>query len=156
MLRGSFYLGRDPGRRGPAVTLDDAAQFDDGLIIEIAGTVADRARSSDRGAEGTDGEIVIASVRIENNTSDPYDARDVLISAGYKGSDAQLADAQIVIDSTGEWESGFAGTVEVGDEGIATVGFAVPFSALGRVSVVVDPNEDIHDAVRFTGRVLRE
>ncbi len=148
--------GRPPVAADQQFTLDDAAQFDDGLIIEIAGTVADRAKSSDRGAEGTGGEIVIASVRIENNSSDPYDARDVLISAGYGGSDARLADAQIVVDSTGELESGFAGTIDVGDEGIATIGFAVPFSALGRVSFVVDPNDDIHDAVSFTGRVLRE
>ena len=59
--------------------LDDAAEFDDGLLIEIAGTVADKATKTDRGAEATNGQIVIASVRIENKTKKSYDAKGVLI-----------------------------------------------------------------------------
>ena len=55
-------------------SLDDVAEFDDGLLIEIAGAVADKAKKTDRGAEATNGEIVIASVRIENKTKSPYDA----------------------------------------------------------------------------------
>ena len=50
-------------------TLDDVAEFDDGLMIEIAGTVADKASKTDRGAEATNGQIVIASIRIENKTT---------------------------------------------------------------------------------------
>ena len=38
-------------------SLDDVAEFDDGLLIEIAGAVADKARKTDRGAEATNGEI---------------------------------------------------------------------------------------------------
>src|SRR5690348_14879941 len=49
-------------------TLDDVAEYDDGLLIEIAGAAADRARKNEKGADGTDGQIVIASVRIENGT----------------------------------------------------------------------------------------
>jgi hypothetical protein len=60
--------------------LDDVAEFDDGLVIDIAGTVADEAAKTDRGAEATNGEIVIASIRLENNTKKPYDAQDVLIA----------------------------------------------------------------------------
>jgi hypothetical protein len=133
-------------------SLDDAGEFDDGLLIEIAGAVADKAAKTDRGAEGTNGEIVIASVRIENKTDKPYDAESVLIGAKYGDG----KDAQIIIDKTDELQSGFTGTITVGDEAIATVGFAVPFSELKRVTFIVDPNDDLHEAISFTGTVHRE
>ena len=132
---------------------DDAAEFDDGLVIEIAGdAVADKARKTDRGAEATNGEIVIASVRIENKTKEPFDAESVLIGAKYGNG----KDAQIIIDKTDELQSGFTGTIKAGDEAIATVGFAVPFSELQRVTFIVDPNDDVHEAISFTGTVRRE
>ena len=133
-------------------SLEDVAEFDDGLLIEIAGAVADRAAKTDRGAEATNGEIVIASVRIENKTKEPYAAENVLIGARY-GSDK---DAQIIIDKTDELQSGFTGTIKPNDEAIATVGFAVPFSELKRVTFIVDPNDDVHEAISFTGTVQRE
>jgi hypothetical protein len=133
-------------------SLEDVAEFDDGLLIEIAGAVADRAANTDRGAEATNGEIVIASVRIENKTKEPYAAENVLIGAKY-GSDK---DAQIIIDKTDELQSGFTGTIKPNDEAIATVGFAVPFSELKKVTFIVDPNDDVHEAISFTGTVQRE
>jgi hypothetical protein len=133
-------------------TLDDVAEFDDGLLIEIAGTVADKAKKTDRGAEATNGEIVIASVRIENKTKKPYDAENVLIGATYGSG----KDAQIIIDKTDELESGFTGTIKPEDEDIATVGFAVPFTELKKVTFIVDPNDDVHEAITFTGTVHRE
>ena len=133
-------------------TLDDRAEFDDGLMIEIAGTVADKASKTDRGAEATNGEIVIASVRIENNTKKSYDAENVLIGAKY--GDGQ--DAQIIIDKTDELQSGFRGKIKPKDEGIATVGFAVPWKELKKVTIIVDPNDDAHEAISFSGRVHRE
>jgi hypothetical protein len=132
--------------------LDDGAQFDDGLVIEIAGTVADRAAKTDRGAERTGGEIVIASVRIENNTKKSYDAESVLIGAKY--GDGQ--DAQIIIDKTEELQSGFKGKIKPKAEAMATVGFAVPWTELKKVTFIVDPNDDVHEAISFTGRVPRE
>jgi hypothetical protein len=131
--------------------LDDAAEFDDGLVIEIAGTVADKAAKTDRGAEATNGQIVIASVRIENNTKKPYDAKGVLIGAKYGDNN----DAQIIIDKTDELQSGFKGNIKPKDEEIATVGFAVPWKQLGKVTFIVDPNDDVHEAISFTGRVHR-
>jgi hypothetical protein len=133
-------------------SLEDAAEFDDGLLIEIAGTVADKAAKTDRGAEATNGEIVIASVRIENKTKEPYAAENVLIGAKYGNG----KDAQIIIDNTDELQSGFNGTIKAGDEAIATVGFAVPFSELKKVTFIVDPNDDVHEAISFTGTVQRE
>jgi hypothetical protein len=131
--------------------LDDAAEFDDGLVIEIAGTVADKAAKTDRGAEATNGQIVIASVRIENNTKKPYDAKGVLIGAKYGDNN----DAQIIIDKTDELQSGFKGNIKPKDEEIATVGFAVPWKQLGKVTFIVDPNDDVHEAISFTGQVHR-
>ena len=124
-------------------TLDDVAEFDDGLMIEVAGTVAEKASKTDRGAEATNGQIVIASIRIENKTKKPYDAENVLIGAKY--GDNQ--DAQIIIDKTDELQSGFKGKIKPKDEGIATVGFAVPWKELKKVTIIVDPNDDVHEAI---------
>jgi hypothetical protein len=133
-------------------TFDDVAEFDDGLVIEIAGTVADKATKTDRGAEATNGEIVIASVRIENNTKEPYDAVSVLIGAKYGDG----KDAQIIVDKTDELQSGFQGKIKPKSEDIATVGFAVPWTELEKVTFIVDPNDDVHEAISFTGRVHRD
>ena len=134
-------------------SLDDVAEFDDGLLIEIAGPPdADKARKTDRGAEATNGEIVIASVRIENKTKEPYDAENVLIGAKYGNN----KDAQIIVDKTDELKSGFTGTIKPKDEAIATVGFAVPFAELKKVTFIVDPNDDVHEAISFTGTVSRD
>ena len=103
-------------------SLDDGAEFDDGLLIEIAGAVADKAAKTDRGAEATNGEIVIASVRIENNSDGPYDAESVLIAAKY----GEGRDAQIIVDETDELQSGFTGTIRPNDEGIGDRRFRCP------------------------------
>jgi hypothetical protein len=138
----------------PAVqrfALDQAAEFDDGLIIEIAGSVADKAKKTDKGAAATKGQIVIASVRIENGTKHTYDATPVQITATYgTGTSAEL-----IVDKTGELQPGFAGKVKPNDESIATVGFAVPYSQLKRVTFIVDPSDPEHDPVSFTGKVRR-
>ena len=137
--------------KGQQFKLNDVAEFDDGLVIEIAGTVADKAAKTDRGAEATNGQIVIASVRIENDTKKPYDAKGVLIGAKYGNDD----DAQIIIDKTDELQSGFKGKIKPKDEDVATVGFAVPWKELNKVTFIVDPNDDVHEVISFTGRVHR-
>jgi Domain of unknown function (DUF4352) len=137
---------------GQQFQLGDVAEYDDGLLIEIAGAVADTAAKTDRGAEATNGEIVIASVRIENNSEEPYDAESVLIAAKYGAG----KDAQIIVDETDELQSGFTGTIKPNDEGIATVGFAVPFSELKNVTFIVDPNDDVHEVISFTGTISRD
>jgi hypothetical protein len=138
----------------PAVqpfALDQAAEFDDGLIIEIAGSVADKAKKTDKGAAATKGQIVIASVRIENGTKHTYDAVPVRITATYGNGTS----AQLVVDKTGELQRGFAGKIKPKDESIATVGFAVPHSQLKRVTFIIDPTDHEHDPVSFTGKVRR-
>ena len=138
----------------PAVqrfALDEAAEFDDGLIIEIAGSVADKAKKTDKGAAATKGQIVIASVRIENGTKRTYDAAPVQITATYGTGTRRRP----IVDKTDELQRGFAGKIKPNDESIATVGFAVPYAQLKRVTFIVDPNDDEHDPVSFTGKVRR-
>jgi Domain of unknown function (DUF4352) len=130
-------------------TLEETAEFNDGLQVEVAGTEATKANKAYRGAEATKGQIVIASIRIENDTHEAYDARDVTISATYGDGTA----AQAITDPSNELTSGFSGSIEIGDEAVAAVGFAIPYSALSRVSITVDCNDDLHDPVSFTGRV---
>ena len=133
-------------------SLDDAAEFDDGLLIEIAGAVADKVARTGGAAEATDGEIVTASIRIENKTKEPYAAESVLIGAKYGNG----KDAQIIIGKSDRLQRGFTGTIKTGDEAVATVGFAVPFSELEKVTFIVDPNDDLHAAISFTGPVQRD
>ena len=89
-------------------SFDETARYDDGLQIEIAGTVADKAKQTDRGAATTRGEIVIASIRIENRTAETFPAADVLVSASYGNG----KDAQIIIDKTNQLQSGFRGSIK--------------------------------------------
>ena len=127
----------------------ELAKFSDGLQIELAGTTADKAAKTHRGAEATDGQIVIASIRIENGTREPFDASAVLISGTYgTGTPAPL-----IVDQAGQLQRGFSDTIPVGEEAVATVGFAIPVAGLKRVTVTVDCNDDEHEPVSFTGRV---
>jgi hypothetical protein len=132
-------------------SLDDVAEYDDGLLVEIAGAAADKARKSEKGAEHTDGEIVIASVRIENRTKHNYDARPVRVSAIYGDGVA----AAKIRDTKKQLQPGFTGVIEPRDENIATVGFAIPSSGLRKVTFFVDPDDDEHDPVSFTGKIQR-
>jgi hypothetical protein len=129
--------------------LEDSAHFDDGLLLEIAGTEAATAKDTDRGAEQTNGEIVVASIRLENHTGSSYDPRQMIIVATYDDGQA----ATVIQDETGELTTGFGEEVLDGDEGVATIGFAIPASALDEVSITLDPNDDVHEPVSFTGAV---
>lgn len=79
-------------------------------------------------------------------------AESVLIGAKYGNG----KDAQTIIDKTDELQGGFTGTIKAGDEAVATVGFAVPFSELKKVTFIVDPNDDLHEAISFSGPVQRD
>src|SRR6185436_11856994 len=92
--------------------LDDVAEFDDGLSIDIAGTVADKATKTDRGAEATNGHIVIASIRIENKTKKPNNTVKIMIGAKY----GDEKDAKIIIDKFFVIETGFTKKIKPKDE----------------------------------------
>ena len=109
-------------------TFDDIAEFPDGVEFEMAGTVASQAEATVRGAESTKGQMVTVSIRIGNATELPYDANKVAVTASYgKGTPAPL-----VLDTIGELQTGFSGSVAPSDETVMPFGFAIPFSQLGR------------------------
>ena len=131
---------------------DDIAEFPDGVEFEMAGTVASKAESTTRGADSTKGEMVTVSIRIGNNSELPYDASHVAVTASY-GSGTP---APLVLDTIGELQTGFTGRVAPADETIAPFGFAIPFAQLNTVTYTVDPGDDAHEAVSFTGKVERQ
>ncbi len=137
-------------------TLDDQAQFPDGLEVEIAGSFAQQAPKNIQGAESSGGHIVLASVRVENNTTGPYDPAEIEVTARYGGG-PQLSQqvAPPVTDPTKYLVVDFEGVVAAGDEGVAAVGFAIPTSGLAKVTFVVDLHDDVHDPVSFSGQVER-
>lgn len=145
----------DPAGSPPPVAEDqqfalaDVAEFDGGLQIEVAGTIADQATETMTGAEETEGQIVVASIRIENGTSEPFEAEGVEVSATYGDGSA----APMITDQAGDLLSGFSGPVAVGDEAVIPVGFAIEVKELKKVTIVVDPNDETHDPVSFTGTV---
>ena len=132
-------------------TFDDIAEFDDGLVVEIAGTVAVKAAAGQTGAERTRGEIVIVSVRLENLTGAELDVDTIVVSCAYGAG----LDAPVVTDPTGELQPGFMGVVAPDEEVIAVIGFAVPFTQLDRVVITVDRGDPAFEPVEFRGPVER-
>ncbi len=141
-----------PVTKDQRFTFDDIAEFPDGVEFEMAGTVASQAEATVRGAESTKGQMVTVSIRIGNATELPYDANKVAVTASY-GKDTP---APLVLDTIGELQTGFSGSVAPSDETVMPFGFAIPFSELGKVTYTVDPGDDQHEAVSFTGKVERQ
>ena len=129
--------------------LDDLATFDDGLEVEVAGSVAGRATANDQGADRSGGEIVTASIRIGNNTDEAYDPRLATITATY--GDGTVASP--VVNPTEKVTGTFAEPIAVQGEGVAAAGFAIPAAELTEVTFVVDLADGTHDPVSFTGKV---
>ena len=133
-------------------TFDDIAGFPDGVEFEMAGTVASQAESTVVGAESTKGQMVTVSIRIGNASELPYDAGNVTVTA----TDAAGRPAPLVLDTIGELQRGFTGSVAPGDETVAPFGFAISYAQLQKVTFVVDPGDETHEAVSFTGKVERQ
>jgi len=132
-------------------TLDNEAEFPDGLVVEIAGSFAQQAPKTMKGTEASGGQIVLASVRLDNNTAAAYDPAETEVTATY----GEGTVAPPVIDPTNELVADFEGAIDVGDEGVAAVGFAIPTSGLAKLTFVVDLHDDTHDPVSFSGKVER-
>ncbi|GAA2093619.1 hypothetical protein GCM10009841_03500 [Microlunatus panaciterrae] len=127
---------------------DDVAQFDDGMSIEIAFTLVDKAKPTDKGTEATNGQIVVVVVQLNNQTKDSYDPSDSRITCSY-GADG--TPARVVVDKTGELQTGFHRPIKAGEQATAQLGFAIPAADAGHIMVDVDLNDAVHDPVRFTG-----
>ena len=132
-------------------TFDDIAEYPDGLEIELTGAVATRAEAEDRGAESTGGEMVSASIRVGNNTELVYDPTSVRVFATYGNNTV----APLVLDASGELQRGFSAPIPAGGEATTPMGFAIPITGLGKVTFTVDPADQQHEPVSFTGKVER-
>src|SRR5690606_35067347 len=134
-------------------TFDDVAEFEDGLMIEVTGVpLARKAGEHEKGAEGTNGELVVVGVAITNGGTEDFDAQEALITLQYEG----VEDAPLIVDEEGELQAGFSEPIPPGGTATATLGFAVPFSALDDIGVTVDPGDDVNEPVTFRGAAERE
>lgn len=135
---------------GTPFTFDQAARYDDGVLIEVSTIEAKRATATQEGAEGTNGDVVIATLVITNRSSQPF-VTDAISVDGYYS----LTGAPKIVDGSGAVGDSFKGTIPPGGQAQATFGFAMPHDNLDEVAIVVDGGDDAHGPVRFTGRVAR-
>lgn len=135
---------------GEQLTLDQAADFPDGLAIQIDGITAATAPAGIIGAEGTGGEVVVADVVITNSTTAAYDATGVVIHGYYRDT----VGAVMLSDAGGTFGVGFADPVPAGAQRKAHVGFAIPHADAGNVTIAVDPRDGKHNAVQFHGSAV--
>jgi hypothetical protein len=140
-----------PGPTSDLFAIDEAAHFDDGLVVEVAGATATTAEQRYRGAEATRGDMVVVSVRIENGTQEPFPTDDIAMTVTYGDGVA----ASPVTDPGRELQDSFTGVIEVTEELVGIFGFAVPFDQLSEVSVTVDCGDGIHGPVTFIGPITR-
>lgn len=135
---------------GQEFGFDEAARYADGVQFEVQRVAARRAGQEDRGAEGTDGNIVVATVLVSNASTSTFDASRVLVQGFYGAG----VGAPLVVDPEGSYGIGFVGVVEAGEEVQATFAFAIPHSQLDNVTVAIySLDEANHPAVQFAGRV---
>lgn len=140
---------------GEVFGFDEAAQFSDGVQIQVQKVSAQQAAKGDQGAEGTDGQIVVAEVLIRNGSPSTFDASRIIVQ-GFYGKD--VVGAPLVLAADGRFGTGFNGVVEAGEDVSATVAFAIPHSELEAVAIYVfiytldDPE---HPAIRFSGKVTK-
>lgn len=133
-------------------SLDDTAEFPDGIEVSTPGTEVRRATATQRGVEASGGQIVVVSVLISNGTSSAYDPRSALIGATYG---PQHMAATMVTDSAADLLTGFAAPIAPGDEATAPIGFAIPDSGLHQVTFTVDLADDSNAPVSFSGSIKK-
>lgn len=134
---------------GDHFSFEDAAEFSDGLSIEIAFTLMDKAKPTDTGAEATDQDMAVVVVRIDNGTPEEFFTDTMTIAATY--GDGQIA--KPIIDSSGELQSTFSGTVPIGEESQQQFAFAIPVDSSDQVQITINPNDEIHDPIIFSGAI---
>lgn len=132
---------------GDEVPLTEAADFGDGLVIQVNSVQAAQAPPHSSGAEGTDGQIVRAEVMVTNATGAPFAAPDMVLQGYYR----ENVGAPLVTDPGGTMGTGFDREVADGESLHTVIGFAVPAEDLNDVSVRVDPADGEHAVTVFRG-----
>lgn len=139
---------------GEVFGFDQAARFSDGVQIEVQKVTAQQAGEGDQGAEGTDGQIVVANVLISNDSPSTFDASRIIVQGFY----GEGIGAPLVVDADGAFGVGFTGVVEPDEKVQATFAFAIPHSELENVAISVyiyTLDEPEHPAIQFSGKVAK-
>lgn len=137
---------------GEEVAFDAAADYGDGLVLQVNEVRALQAPPGVTGAEGTDGMMVEAEVMVTNNSGSEFASQDVVVQGYYRG----FVGAPMVHDPSGQLGVGFDEAVPDGGSLRTRVAFAVPAPDLGDVTVRVDPADGNHGAILFRGAVEQE
>lgn len=131
---------------GTPFTLDQAARYDDGVLVEIESAKVAKAEPKVTGAEGTNGELIIATVVITNQSQQPFGLDKVQIDGWYAGVGAPK-----VLDPSGKLGDSMKGSVPAGGSARASIGFAMPHVHANDITIVVDGGDDAHGPLMFSG-----
>lgn len=129
-------------------TFDQAAQYDNDMLIQVNDVASGTATATMSGAEGTAGEIVTVTVELNNEGQASVPLSEWVVQ-GYYG-DADVG-AVLIYDEGGTVGDSFDGDIGPAQSVTANFAFAVPASELDRVSILVDPRDDVNGPVVFVG-----
>lgn len=135
---------------GTEFTFDQAARYDDGVLVEVDDIHAAKATATQQGAEGTSGDVVLVGIVVTNRSTKPF-VTDQMVVSGYYAK----VGAPKLVDSSGAVGDSFKGTVPAGGQARAAFGFAIPADQLDEVTIMVDGGDDAHGPVQFTGKVTK-
>lgn len=135
---------------GAPFTFDQAARYDDGVLVEVSTIEAKKTSPTQQGADGTGGEVVIAVIVVTNQSKQPFVADKMAIDGYYDQTGAPK-----IVDSSGAVGDSFKGTIPPGGQAKATFGFAMPHDNLDHVTIMVDGGDDAHGPVQFNGSVKK-
>lgn len=133
---------------GEKFTFDQAARYDDGVLVEISTIKKAQATPQQHGAEGTDGNVVIAEILVTNQSSKPYDTAAITVLGYYHDVGAPK-----IVDETKAVGDSFTGVVPPGGQAKAVMGFAMPADQLENVTIVIDGGAADKGPVQFSGPV---
>ncbi|TDT30987.1 hypothetical protein [Naumannella halotolerans] len=144
--RGSAPTEAPPA--GDTFGFDEAARYDNRVLVQIDSVEAGTATETMTGAEGTGGEIVTVTVELINEGTDTVDLADWAVHAYYGDADVG---AVMVRDEAGTVGDSFDGSIGPSQSVTADFAFAAPAAEIERVSVLVDPRDDVNEPVLFVG-----
>lgn len=133
---------------GEEFSLDQAAEFPDGLRVEVNSIAKATANEQQHGAEGTSGTMVVVEIGLTNKTGSSYPTDPIKVWGFYDGVGAPK-----IRDTSGALGDSFSGTIGDGESAVAKMAFAIPADKLDKVTIMVDTKNPQQGPVQFTGTV---
>lgn len=133
---------------GDEFGLDQAAEFPDGLRVEVNSIAKATANEQQHGAEGTDGTMVVVEIGLTNGTGNSYPTDPIKVWGFYDGVGAPK-----IRDTSGALGDSFSGTIGDGESAVAKMAFAIPADKLDKVTIMVDTTNAAQGPVQFIGSV---